>query len=186
MEFYPITEAFEQACASRRQMTPAQYFRITLELLTRGPCRLLIFGAGNDTKLYARANAGGHILVLESYPYWIEAIKEIGCATAVVTYGSQVNQPPLSPCPVPDGVPPSALREPWDVIIVDGPEGWRPDAPGRQQSIFLAAQLVRPKTTIFLHDYERPLERMFAEQYLKGPDEVHGVRPALGVFRYPG
>lgn len=186
MDLDPLTRAFGQACASRQQMTPAQYFRIASELLERAPCRLLVVGAGNDTELYVRANAKGHTLVLECYPSWLAQIQKLGCVSALVTYRTRLNQPPLSPCSVPDGMPPSTLSESWDVVIVDGPEGWHLEAPGRQQSIFLAAQLASSSTTVFLHDYERRLERTYARKYLKPPDEVHGRRPALAVFRYSG
>jgi hypothetical protein len=41
-----------------------------------------------------------------------------------------------------------------------------------------------PGTTVFLHDFDRPAERAFAERYLKRPDEQYGKSPMLAVFRY--
>lgn len=186
MDLESLTRAFASAAASVGQMTPAQYFRIALELVERVPCRLLVVGAGRDTELYVRANMGGRTLVLEVHPRWLQTIEGLGCEALLVSYQTQVSQPALEPCTVPEGVPPAVLEQPWDVIVVDGPEGWGGHLPGRQQSIFLAAQLARANTTVFLHDYERPLEQEFAARYLKAPDEVHGERPALAVFRYPG
>jgi len=184
MVFERLTHAFAQACASPNQMSPAQYFRIALELLARAPCRLLIVGAGNDTELYVRANAHGRTVVVECHSDWLDGIRKLDCEPVLVTYRTQVRRPPLEPCSVPDGIPASVLEEKWDVILVDGPEGWRPDAPGRQQSVFLASQLARANTVVFLHDYERSLERAFAEKYLKAPDEIHGEKRLLAVFRY--
>jgi hypothetical protein len=184
MDFEGLTRAYLQACATQRQMSPAQYFRIALELLARAPCRLLIVGAGNDTELYVRANPGGHTVVVERHADWLAMIRKLDCVPALVTYRTQVNRPPLEPCSVPDGIPSSVLEERWDVILIDGPEGWRSKDPGRQQSIFLAAQLARTNTLVFLHDYERPLERTFANRYLKAPDETYGETRVLAAFRY--
>jgi len=185
MDLEGLTRAFGRAAATRNQMTAAQYFRIALELISRAPCRLLVVGAGKDTELYTRANAGGRTLVLEGHSKWLETIVGLGAEALHVSFQSQVNGPALEPCTVPEGIPPHVLEQSWDVILVDGPEGWRGDLPGRQQSIFLAGQLARGNTTVFLHDYERPLEREFAGLYLRAPDEVHGEEPALAVFRYP-
>jgi hypothetical protein len=185
MDLEHLTRAFGRAATTRSQMTAAQYFRIAVELLSRAPCRLLVVGAGRDTELYTRANAGGRTLVLERHPNWLESVAGLGAEALHVNYQTQVAGPALEPCTIPEGVPPGVLEQPWDVILVDGPEGWRGDLPGRQQSIFLASQLAGAKTTVFLHDYERTLEREFAGRYLRTPDEVHGEEPALAVFRYP-
>jgi IRX15/GXM family protein len=184
MDLEHLTRAFGCAATTRSQMTAAQYFRIAVEVLSRAPCRLLVVGAGKDTELYTRANAGGRTLVLERHSSWLETTAGLGAEVLPVSYQTRVDGPALEPCTVPGGVPPSVLDQPWDVILVDGPEGWRRDLPGRQQSIFLAAQLARANTTVLLHDYERSLEREFAGRYLKDPDEVHGEEPALAVFRY--
>lgn len=179
-----LARAFGKACATQNQMSPAQYFRIALEVLGRAPCRLFIVGAGHDTEMYVRANSRGRTLVVESDGRWLEEINKLGCETALVTYDTQLKAPPLDPCSIPKGIPPSVLEEPWDVIIIDGPEGWYPAAPGRQQSIFLAANLAKAGTLVFLHDYERPLETAFASKYLKMPDETYGDERVLAVFRY--
>jgi hypothetical protein len=101
-----------------------------------------------------------------------------------VTYTTRLGDGMVEPCTIPAGLPEWVLAEHWDVIIVDGPEGYRPHHPGRQQSVFLASQLARVGSSVFLHDYERPRERSFAERYLKPPDEVLGNARALAMFYY--
>jgi uncharacterized protein (TIGR01627 family) len=196
-EMQHLALAFGRAAASRGQMTPAQYFRIAAEILRRAPCRLLVFGAGRNTELYMGANVGGRTVVLERHPAWIDAVRPLGCEVVRVVYQTRVRNGLVEPCPPlrVEGTTASSnsledvlgwlLEEGWDVILVDGPEGYRPDDPGRQQSIALAARLARPGTTVFLHDGDRPLERACAARYLDAPDEQLGERPALLVFRYP-
>jgi hypothetical protein len=180
----PLTAAFGKALQSRGQMSPQQYFRIATEIVSRAPCNLLIVGAGRDTELYVTANRGGRTAVLEHDPRWLQTIERLGCTPLLVCYRTKLSDGPLSPCPLPDGIPDWVLDERWDVILVDAPGGNRPDQPGRQQSIVLASTLAKAGTTVFLHDAERPAEQHFARAYLKPPDERYGNRQALAVFRY--
>jgi glucuronoxylan 4-O-methyltransferase len=165
-------------------MSPQQYFRIATEILSRAPCKLLVVGAGRDTELYVTANRGGRTVVLEHDPRWLQTIERLGCTPLLVSYRTKLADGPLDPCTLPDGIPDWVLNETWDVILVDAPGGNRPEQPGRQQSIFLAATLAQTGTTVFLHDAERPAEQHFARQYFKSPDERYGTRQALAVFRY--
>ena len=179
-----LAAAFARAVASGGQMSPGQYFRVVMELLERGPCNLLVFGAGRDTELYVRANAGGRTAVLERHAAWIDQVRHLDCQIVPVTYTTRLGDGPLEHCPLPGGLPAWLLEEKWDVILIDAPEGNRGDTPGRQQSIFLASQLARPGATIFLHDYDRPAEQALAGRYLKPLDERHGSLQTLAVFRY--
>jgi hypothetical protein len=179
-----LTAAFYRAAQSRGQMTPGQYFRITSEITSRAPCNVLVIGAGRDTELYVTANRGGRTVVLESDPRWLQSIANLDCTPLLVSYCTKLGDGPRNPCPLPGGIPPWVLTESWDVILVDAPAGNRPDQPGRQQSIALAARLAKQGTTVFLHDCERSAEQQFARQYLKQPDERHGRRQALAVFQY--
>ena len=179
-----LAAAFARAVASRGQMSPGQYFRVVMELIERGPCNLLVFGAGRDTELYVRANAGGRTAVLERHAAWIDQVRHLDCQIVPVAYTTRLGDGLFENCPLPDGLPAWLLEEKWDVILIDAPEGNRGDTPGRQQSIFLASQLARPGATVFLHDYDRPAEQAFAGRYIKSLDERHGDKPALAVFRY--
>ncbi|PPD75600.1 hypothetical protein GOBAR_DD27477 [Gossypium barbadense] len=52
----------------------------------------------------------------------------------------------------------------WDVVVVDGPIGDAPDAPGRMSTIYTASILARSgKTTdVVVHDVHRMIEKWFS------------------------
>ncbi len=177
-----LAAAFARATSSRGQMTPAQYFRVVMELAGRGACKLLIVGAGRDTELYVRANAGGRTVVLERHARWIEHVRHLGCEVVQIEFSTRLSQPALAPCVLPLGLPDEIAGQTWDVILVDGPEGQQPDAPGRQQSIYLASKLIAEDGTVFLHDADRKAELAFAAQYLGEAVERLAGPPELAVF----
>jgi hypothetical protein len=56
--------------------------------------------------------------------------------------------------------------------------GFSDEKPGRAVSIYWSALLARPHTHVFVHDYERPLEKKFADLYLRKRNVSTVVIPA--------
>jgi hypothetical protein len=165
------------------EMPAHQRRRVLAEIAKRSPCRVLVFGAGSDTAGIVRANRGGRTVVLEDQPEWLAAAREAGAETHAVAYATRAGEL-LEPCP-PLAVPASVECERFDVILIDGPKGGTPDAPGRQQAAFLASRLIAPGGVILAHDAARPADAACYARHLGVPVETVTGPPDLAVFRGP-
>ncbi|KAL6196189.1 hypothetical protein ACLB2K_031804 [Fragaria x ananassa] len=68
-------------------------------------------------------------------------------------------------------LPDEVYEREWDLIMIDGPQGWFAEAPGRMSVIFSVAVVARKRrgpgsTHVFLHDVDRKVEKAFAEEFL--------------------
>lgn len=130
----------------------------------------LVFGCGNDSRLWERVNTAGRTVFLEHHPQWAgDVAASIQSEVILVSYWTQraqwadlLDQPERL---VMD-LPPSVRDHQWDVVFVDGPTGFDDSTPGRMQSIFEASRLVSAGGMVFVHDCERPVEAAYSTVYL--------------------
>ncbi|KAJ0110723.1 hypothetical protein Patl1_03041 [Pistacia atlantica] len=164
-------------------------------LLSLAPCNFLVFGLGHDSLMWAALNPRGTTLFLEEDPKLVHKILARAPALRVhtITYSTQLYEadhlinsykseknclPPnvhlrgnarckLALSELPDDV----YNREWDVIFIDAPRGYYAEAPGRMATVFTAAVMARRRTRsgmthVFLHDVDRKVEKMYAEEFL--------------------
>ncbi len=154
----------------------ANEYRAILEHLTeRAPCRLLVFGCGNDSAAWLAANEGGQTLFLEDSLKWAREV-EAAQPDADIVVISVTARPErwrfnLNDLRQGGGETELALDLPdrvretaWDFVIVDGPMGEIYGGAGRQSSLFEASRLAAPNSIVCVHDADRPLEGLFCQE----------------------
>lgn len=174
------------------QQTHAEISVTERVLRRRSPCRFLLFGLGLDSPMWAALNHGGRTVFLEEDESWIssvrrrfpsleayhvrydtrvrdaDALMEIGrrsdCSGAGLISGSACGL-------ALKGLPEVFYSEEWDLIMVDAPTGWIPDAPGRMGAIYTAGMAARGRkaageTDVFVHDVDRKVEDEFSRAFL--------------------
>jgi glucuronoxylan 4-O-methyltransferase len=146
----------------------------------KAPCNMLVFGLGDDSPVWAATNTGGYTLFIEDDAEWIDRIIQRDSALNVYhhTYTStrrNWEQLLSSSKKLLMDIPASILERDWDIILVDAPAGYKPDLPGRMQSIYTAATLATPGTDVFVHDVDRPVEDTYSREFLGAAEQVQEV-----------
>jgi uncharacterized protein (TIGR01627 family) len=149
------------------------------------PCRLLVFGLGNDTPLWMRVNRGGTTVFIEDDEAWFRRVlaRHRRAKAHLVSYRTQraewrgllASTERLS-MTLPDEVE----RARWDVILVDAPAGYEDSSPGRMMSIALARRLASDGADIFVHDCDRLVEQEYCDRLLK----PENLQAEVGIIRH--
>ncbi|XP_057983652.1 arabinogalactan O-methyltransferase 1-like [Malania oleifera] len=163
-------------------------------LRSLSPCNFLVFGLGHDSLMWASFNSRGTTLFLEEDPRWVQAVLKNApdLRARAVEYPTRLSdadellksyrlEPDCSPTSVPlrdsrcrlalPALPGEVYDTEWDAIMIDAPRGFFAAAPGRMGAIFTAAAMARGRTRrgvthVFLHDVNRRVERVYAEEFL--------------------
>ncbi|KAK7246996.1 hypothetical protein RIF29_41871 [Crotalaria pallida] len=169
------------------------------------PCNFLIFGLGIDSLMWNSFNPRGTTLFLEEDPSWFQKVMKNApqLNAHAVKYRTQLreadallssyrSEPFCSParaaplrsnerCKLAlNNLPDEVYEKEWDLIMIDAPKGYFAEAPGRMAAIFSAAVMGRNRkgsgvTHVFLHDVDRKVEKVYAEEFLCRKNLVKGV-----------
>ncbi|KAH7515484.1 hypothetical protein FEM48_Zijuj10G0031300 [Ziziphus jujuba var. spinosa] len=159
------------------------------------PCNFLVFGLGHDSFMWASFNPRGTTLFLEEDPKWVQTVLKNApqLRAFTVNYRTHLREADRllssyrseSLCSPSTAVlrgntgcrlalhnlPKEVYDKEWDLIMIDAPRGYFPEAPGRMAAIYSAAVMARNRkgsgvTHVFLHDVDRKVEKTFAEEFL--------------------
>jgi glucuronoxylan 4-O-methyltransferase len=149
-------------------------------LKRKRPCNFLVFGLGNDSLLWSKANHKGQTVFIENDPAWYATLtgRYAWLAAHKVDYQSRLGQwrGMLDSAEVFNlALPFEVVTEKWDVILVDAPAGWNDSGAGRMKSIAAASRLAGESSDVFVHDCDRIVERTYCDKYLKAENQVSQV-----------
>lgn len=151
----------------KNQMTRQEYEYIVSIATDKN---MLVFGTGNDTPLWQMISK--HSVFLENDPNWIP--KENKQNVYLVNYTCKIEEYKTYFNSLKNGDDssliidlPDKTKDKWDVILVDAPTGYSIRQHGRMQSIYAAYLLANEDTDIFIHDYNRDVEKLYCNHLFK-------------------
>ncbi len=171
------------------QLTAAHLSAIAVCVKDKAPSKLLVFGLGNDSLFWLRLNRGGVTLFLEENGNWFhQMMKKSKEVTAfLVKYNTQISDwrmllehQSLLKMTLPNEV----VKEKWDIIIIDAPEGWNDQTTGRMKSIYQSSRLIKKSGDIFVHDCNREVEDVYCNKFLKKENLKIEIKAPVGFLRH--
>ena len=171
------------------QLSASQLRLIIKTMKNRAPCRLLVFGLGNDTVFWVELNRGGETVFLEDNEFWLRRV--VGRSRLIKAYlvafdtrREDWKRLLESPSELAMSLPAGVEKRAWDVVVVDAPAGYDDNTPGRMKSIYMSSQLVKCPGDVFVHDCNREIEDIYSHRFL-GKDNLRvEVRSAIGYLRH--
>lgn len=141
-----------------------------------GGCNFLVFGVGRDSVLWLWLNNTGRTVFLENSAGWAQSIAVClpSAPIYLVRYGTRRTEWRMllaaSPSELELILPPPVTHTRWDVIFVDGPQGYDDHCPGRMKSIYTAYALGTSigDVDVLIHDCDREVERTYCDRFFGG------------------
>jgi glucuronoxylan 4-O-methyltransferase len=171
------------------QMSVEQLVAIAAVIREKAPCKLLVFGLGNDSVFWSGLNRGGVSVFLEDDEDWFHDIvgRSRSLTAFLVEYDTRrtdwkrlLETPSSLEMPLPGDV----AKEEWDIVLVDAPGGWKDEMPGRMKSIFLSSRLVKDSGDVFVHDCDREIEDAYCTRFLDRRNLKLEIEAPVGCLRH--
>jgi hypothetical protein len=133
--------------------------------------KMLVFGLGYDSKMWYEGTNKNTFFV-ENNDVYIELNKNDISSDNIIKYYYNTK------CSLSDKLKDNEINEfiipemivkqaPFDIILIDGPEGYSGEKPGRLIPCYWSLMLSKPGTLIYVDDANRPLEQYCIEKFYK-------------------
>lgn len=140
-----------------------EYEMLLDDILKTKKAKVLVFGTGVDCLLWLAANASGHTWFIEDDPVWFNRWSILPNIVRVEYASWLLDKDVIHPNEtLKMSFPEPIEQSDWDIIFVDGPVG---SVQGRMKSIFNAHRLAGDNTRVYIHDYDRETEKMYADHF---------------------
>lgn len=133
--------------------------------------KMLVFGLGYDSKMWYECNNKNTFFV-ENKDEYINLNKDTIPETNIIKYdypttcsgSTKLTDDKIKEFAIPEKI---LNQAPFDIIIIDGPEGWSANKPGRLIPCYWSTILSKQETIIYIDDITRPLEKYCVQKYYK-------------------
>lgn len=196
-----------RASANEVAISEKEFKLLSNLIAKKAPCNLLVFGLESQYLNLSAINDGGKNVFLEDDPYKLSTFKISSNHTRI--YKVDYKHPAekaykllkharqnkacapnsglrnLSKCQLAlTDLPREVYEVKWDVVVVDGPIGDAPQAPGRMATIYSAAIIAREGNTtdVVIHDIDRMIEKWYSWEFLCDENLISS-RGKLWIFR---
>jgi hypothetical protein len=133
--------------------------------------KMLVFGLGYDSKMWYEGNNKNTFFVENKDQYIQLNIKDIPSDNIIkydykISCSSSFNltDDEIKTFEVPKNI---LDKGPFDIIIIDGPEGWSGETPGRLLPCYWSTLVSKKGTVVYVDDANRSLENYCIEKYYK-------------------
>jgi len=133
--------------------------------------KMLVFGLGYDSKMWYEGNNKNTFFV-ENKDEYIKLNENDIPLTNIIKYDYKttcLNSLTLKDNYIRNFTIPDKILEngPYDIIIIDGPEGFANDRPGRLIPCYWSTMLSKPGTVIYIDDAKRKVENYCIQKWYK-------------------
>ncbi|TYJ99260.1 protein IRX15-LIKE [Cucumis melo var. makuwa] len=202
-----FSEKHNRTSANEAAISGKEFKLLSNLIAEKTPCNLLFFGIESQYLNLSAVNDGGNNVFLEDDPYKLSTFKVNSNHTRMykVDYkfhaekaykllkharGNKSCAPDSglrnsSKCKLAlTDLPREVYEVKWDVVVVDGPRGDSPQAPGRMATIYSAAIIAREGNTtdVVVHDTDRMIEKWYSWEFLCDENLISS-KGKLWIFR---
>jgi len=136
---------------------------ISWSILPYNECKLLIFSNKKEDLNWFKINSRGYTkIITTNKSFSDEHVEYINYNTKLKCWKNIIHDTDKLYLNLSESI----MKSKWDIIIINGPEGYSNKCIGRMKSIYMASIIGDSNTHIFMNDNHRELEQKYSQKYL--------------------